>query len=534
MFKSDIIDVNGLVNYINDVKPYHSKLLDIVIDYQYDDMMSVNIDDASHSFAIGLCSQWTKNSKNTGWRLADVSDGSLRYKKWRIPTCSFPIHSTSYDKKQPVRSTPTYHHGYDQIKLPSYMLVSSKYIFDKAEIIAAPDVEVTSLNGFDLTPTEDYTFDDQSTISYVEVADPTIYFEYRAIYRFDKDLSNLDNFVYKNGQLLIKNVDYIVNNNTIIINSSDTVVFPLTNKYPDVNASINYKTKEILNLSVLEWCAEEQLDNTFTFTFEDTNSRSYRVPFHDAVRVYVNSVEKFHDVDFTVSTDAITFFEGKEPQLDDEILFDLMNFDRFFIKIDDIWQTYVISYDDITYIETDGTLTYDVYPVDEEFFDTPTPVIKQQIKTEQLTAETRFNPIGSVKIITDTHDQKYYIFEFFTVPRSGTHIEFQIEQYSNYRAWTQTSITETLKIRDRVRFVDKFDVTFADPYDSGFDSLEFSMSDLDSEVLGVSADIKTSRSSIDIIPSSITDGLTIGFGGLDFFNFDDELNFDSHITVLTI
>jgi hypothetical protein len=82
--RTDSLDVSSLVSYINDIKPFHSKLTDVVIEYQANDNVFVKLTDAS-SIAMHFSSVW---------ELERVSDG--KRKQYRIPAAVFPRHSDDF------------------------------------------------------------------------------------------------------------------------------------------------------------------------------------------------------------------------------------------------------------------------------------------------------------------------------------------------------------------------------------------------------------------------------------------------------
>lgn len=82
--RTDSLDVSSLVSYINDIKPFHSKLTDVVIEYQANDNMYVSFTDQS-AMAMRFSSVW---------ELELVSDG--RRQQYRIPAAVFPHYSDDF------------------------------------------------------------------------------------------------------------------------------------------------------------------------------------------------------------------------------------------------------------------------------------------------------------------------------------------------------------------------------------------------------------------------------------------------------
>lgn len=82
--RSDSTDVNSLVSYIKDVKPFHSKLTEVTVEYQANDDLKVKIEDSSRFDMLF----------SSAWELEFVSDG--RRKQYRIPAAVFPRYSNEF------------------------------------------------------------------------------------------------------------------------------------------------------------------------------------------------------------------------------------------------------------------------------------------------------------------------------------------------------------------------------------------------------------------------------------------------------
>jgi hypothetical protein len=82
--RTDSHDVSSLVSYLNDIKPFHSKLTDVVVEYQANDNLFAKILDKS-SMSVKMSSVW---------ELEYVSDG--RRVQYRIPAAVFPRYSNDF------------------------------------------------------------------------------------------------------------------------------------------------------------------------------------------------------------------------------------------------------------------------------------------------------------------------------------------------------------------------------------------------------------------------------------------------------
>jgi hypothetical protein len=93
MITSDTTDVNSLVSYINDIKPFHSKLTEVVIEYQANDNMNVAITDKDF-----MAMQFS-----SVWQIEEVSDGIQT--RYRIPAAVMPRYSEDFHQSTRIGVT---------------------------------------------------------------------------------------------------------------------------------------------------------------------------------------------------------------------------------------------------------------------------------------------------------------------------------------------------------------------------------------------------------------------------------------------
>jgi hypothetical protein len=132
--RTDSLDVSSLVSYINDIKPFHSKLTTVVVEYQANDNVFVGITDKSN-MAIHLSSVW---------ELEAVSDG--RRVQYRIPAAVFPRYADDFhqcDRKGVTDEVP----GRPGAYFVPYNSGVTVYV-----------------NGLEKTKGFDYTIDDDRTV----------------------------------------------------------------------------------------------------------------------------------------------------------------------------------------------------------------------------------------------------------------------------------------------------------------------------------------------------------------------------------
>ena len=127
--RTDSLDVSSLVSYINDVKPFHSKLTEVVVEYQANDNMFVSIKDESKQ----------EMKFSSVWELQTVSDG--KRVQYRIPAAVFPRYSDDFNQchrkgvTDEVPGTPgayfvPYNNGVEISVNGIKKLINSDYVID--------------------------------------------------------------------------------------------------------------------------------------------------------------------------------------------------------------------------------------------------------------------------------------------------------------------------------------------------------------------------------------------------------------------
>jgi hypothetical protein len=207
---------------------------------------------------------------------------------------------------------------------------------------------------------------------------------------------------------------------------------------------------------------------------------TYLVPYNNGITVTINGIEKYENSDFSISKSRskITFFGNSIPVLNDIIDLNWMVIDRFFIGIGATEYDYASADDGIDMFPMDlsnfdsAISTYsliDWVPYDLEFgsdingigTDFADETQDQLVSTPQYTA--KIGSIGYVKTLLDSVGQQYFVFDFNVALPLNSKIWLRVEQREAYNGWTQTSINETLKISDGVKFADSVNVRIADP-----------------------------------------------------------------------
>lgn len=92
MASEDLL-LNSLIDYVNDVKPYHTKLREFVSQLQFNDTFNVEVLEALFK-EIDLQNIWT-NTDRSSYTLSTIAEGLTSEKNFIIPATIFPRFSTN-------------------------------------------------------------------------------------------------------------------------------------------------------------------------------------------------------------------------------------------------------------------------------------------------------------------------------------------------------------------------------------------------------------------------------------------------------
>lgn len=103
-------ELTALYNYLMEIKPYHTKIRDMVVKYTYADSFNVVVTDDLHNIFTRLSSYHKHDRKTSSdfgsitesaGKFNAIADGTITYKKWKIPDPHMGLSSLLYDHKQP-------------------------------------------------------------------------------------------------------------------------------------------------------------------------------------------------------------------------------------------------------------------------------------------------------------------------------------------------------------------------------------------------------------------------------------------------
>ena len=88
MSRKDIILLQSLIDYVNDVKPYHTKFREVTSQIFFGDKLNVNVKEA-YSLETHLQNVWTRDDLG-GSMLYGMSEGLDSDRTYRLPATIFP------------------------------------------------------------------------------------------------------------------------------------------------------------------------------------------------------------------------------------------------------------------------------------------------------------------------------------------------------------------------------------------------------------------------------------------------------------
>jgi hypothetical protein len=340
--------LNSLTSYVNDIKPYHTKLKNVTSELFFEDSMDVAFLDETHSFKVHLQNLWRRSDLG-GWRLEDVIDGSR--KKYRIPSFLVPKFSLNdkLDESQELAFDPApLSNNFDSDGFPdgeypwsrpsswSHQLGSDIVQFDIPIIKIEPIIVSVNPVGSDPGNKFRATIKYDLEISYNPFNFYGINLNAPSLYEDGTLLSYTTSFTSGTLNKLVRSGPGGAFSKDITITSSDRVFFDLiTQASGRVDDSIYlnaFKSKFALTAQKFK------LDS-------NTTTGRYKIPFHNGSRVYVNQILKTFGTDYIIDSTRgfIQFLPSKHPINTDKIDINYFVVDRFFISINDPFE-YGISY----------------------------------------------------------------------------------------------------------------------------------------------------------------------------------------------
>lgn len=321
MTRRDVKLLNSLVNYVKDVKPYHTKLREFTSELFFQDRFNANLQD---SLIWDLYQQniWTRDSIG-GYLLNKTVEGLESDRTFRIPAAIFP--RFSLDDGMSINQTPP---GDDTVLLDRTTTAGD--IPDSA--YPWPDSTTSShFTGADQLPVKAHRSRLSYTFTGIVETLGTYNFNYDLTFTIDSSEETLFNFA--DLSVLVDNVVF-----PGAVRLGDT--FTLTG----LNRSFTPTVDDLANLALIGITpAASPLGAFAAFGMEKeppsieaywTATSRYAVPFHTGSRVRVNNAEQIFKDEYVVdgSMSFIQFLPGFGPQDTDLIDVNLFKADRLFIS----------------------------------------------------------------------------------------------------------------------------------------------------------------------------------------------------------
>lgn len=344
-------------SYLLDIKPYHTKLDGIYVDYLFQDRFQVSLTEHVPIWQFYLQNVFASSDKLGGWRLYNTIDSSINSKKFLIPQTIIPRFSINTFNEQfpvghnpatendpnPVNEVPWYPSGTQFTRqgwsyshqqgitdeLPYYVEIASKVILIDSivnitgTITATYDVDyfydTANVYGADITTLKLYV---NGTLT---ATDANHVFDQGDEKVTIKNLTKTFTLSIVSDKLLVTST---VNGQTLI---EDLSYLPLAAEAIAANDITDSKLVTALTSHIKQNLYSDNQNVLITFT----ESGTYRIPFHNGSYVTVNSTPQVFGTDYIVSgsRNFIQFLTGKHPVQDDDIRINYFNVDRLFISI---------------------------------------------------------------------------------------------------------------------------------------------------------------------------------------------------------
>lgn len=340
MARRDVKLLGSLIDYVLDIKPYHTKLRDFASEIRFNDSVNVNLTETVLHH-IHLQNVWGRDDLG-GYKLSTIAEGIDSDRRFRIPAAIWPHFSTN-----------------DSLNFNQTPLGDDPAVIDLTDsnndgIPDSYDPYVGSPNSSHF-PTEDWIpvqgIIERTSINVTEVLSNS------AIYYYLYDLT-----VYVNPDL--ESYYALGNDFQIFVNGNDLTSIcdrvSAGSAYDDDNyEGLPYDTNAIAfvirglfghyQLTEEDVASLPGIQNKFPQTIAEfgfaksppsieiqyTNTGRYHVPFHQGSRVYVDGELQKFGTDYVVesSREFIQFLPGRKPAPGATITTNLMKSDKLFISI---------------------------------------------------------------------------------------------------------------------------------------------------------------------------------------------------------
>lgn len=295
----DTNDVSSLISYINDIKPFHSKLTDVVVEYQTNDSIGVAVTDSS-KIAVKLSSVW---------ELPLVSDGTRT--TYRMPAAAFPRHSRDYHRSSFVGVTDAIpgKAGVYSIPYNNGVIVSVNGVKKAVNVdytVSSSRSEITFSNGRAPLLNDSITFD-WTVLDRVFIGVGETLHEYTAA------LGGIDNYqldtnAFDSAVSTYFTVDWVMYD--LVLGDASTIkLYPTANKVPTSitnSASTDQLNTAATNVAILDPIGyvdtrTDQYGEYSVFTFYTP------LPLNSKIWIRVEQREAYNGWTQTRFTETLTF-----------------------------------------------------------------------------------------------------------------------------------------------------------------------------------------------------------------------------------
>jgi len=428
--------VDSFIEYVNDVKPYHTKVKNFVSELFFNEDINVSFLGEKLHQDIFFQNVWDKNSVG-GLQLSTIAEGVDGDRFFTIPSTIFPrFSSTTHLGQTPPGSDP------------------STPLTPDTNNDGVPDGYTNWLG--------DWSYSHQNGTNQIPY-----YLNFETMFCTILSYSLVGS-------------DYIVHAN-LICNASGAYAYygiPVTTiqcERPGILplTTFNYWTPTSWTANDVILTIPESIINTMLVTpgnvfnclqiyttslayapFIPLNTGRYATPYHHGSQVYVNNIQKVYGVDYVVDNrrNCIQFLAGKHPLTTDTININYFNSDKFFIAMADPLDAKISRDYDLAPL--------DLYPFDSNETDVDTGLI---LDSDTFTLR-----------IDTSYPGKHMPIEFYNLTQLNTN-KATLENIFIYpsettgNVWKITAVSfQSVKVQQVLPFVGPVSYAYLNvPFDNG-------------------------------------------------------------------
>ena len=453
MTSRDITLLNSLVDYVKDIKPYHTKIKEFLSEIYFEDSFNVNVTD-NIIFNLYHQNVWTRDDIG-GYQLQRLCEGISNDKTFRIPAAVWP--RTSIDDNLPMQTPPGDDPaGWNNISSSTSHFLGSDFVPGEPTKYRVPFHQGSRVYVDNVLQElgVDYGIDDSRSFIRFAVAPGStqqikvqlfkvdrLFISYNFPFNYDVnpdyDMYGYDLTPYDSDDSDPETLysDYF----EIIIDS-----FQLTGCQPPVfyNSVLSRAQKaELLILGITGGMDGD------TWKVTAIGPWRFKVQKNNTGQIwYANFKETFDNGEISFIIDRVWANYYLVPDNHTYDSFSIISFDNFSGALDDT--DFLV---DNTLITEHGVITDPNFPQHR-----PMEFVLKDIIDEGTSGYSGYEPtvyypgfpIGTVtKFIDSSSSLEYYAFILSTVPPRGTYVELRIEQNGQLNPWINSSITDDMYLQ---------------------------------------------------------------------------------------